>query len=252
MFEPSVLPDVAGRALLFVDTDHGFNLAFDPDNQGSVASVRSTSNSLGSNSLTSNHWHVVRFRGDALDLMAWQAHGKPAAYRYIFPGGVDEPDVRVVPFTIDPAAPLFIEAESLWPPIAQDQGYALASWPSASCASARRWLVVTPVSSDKPASITLALPAPFLAGRRVAPRVGFQGPGAAVVSLVMNGQSVHSARVHSTGNGENPSSALCVTLPAFVVSEAARTLSLTIVRDAGSAETVVAIDRIDIEELEKR
>ncbi|MBK9260781.1 MAG: hypothetical protein IPM54_13300 [Polyangiaceae bacterium] len=246
MFEPSRLPNVEAPALLFVDTDHGFNLAFDPDKHGQAST---------SNSLTSNPWHVARLRGDALDLMTWQKHGKPAAYRYLFPLGVDHPDVRVVPYDIASSTTLGIEAENLWPPIAQDQGYALASWPNAPCASARRWLVVTPVSSDKPASITLALPAPFLAGRRIAARIGFEAAASASVSWVVDGQTVHSTRVSAADQSEreHSSSARCVTLPAFEVPEVARTLSIIVLRDAGlPADALVALDRIDIEEPKRR
>ncbi len=236
MFEPSHLPNLARPAMLFFDTDHGFNLAFDPD--------AADANRLTSNRLTSNQWSVARYRGDALDLFAWQAHGKPPAYRYKFPLGPNEFDVRVEPYALDPAAPLVIEAENLWPPIAQDQGYALMPWPNVSCASARRWLVVNPVSSDKPASITLALPAPFLTGRRIAPQFGFDGPGSATVSWVVDGHVAFSARVTA--------SAVCVKMPAFAVPESARTLAITIVRHPGPKEIVVAVDRFDIEGTEKR
>ena len=242
MFEPSRLPNVQTKALLFVDTDHGFNLAFDP-----------AEHVLRSKDPTSHPWHVARYRGDALDLMAWQTHGKPATYRYVFPLGVDNPQPRVVPYEIDRAAPLVIEAENLWPPVAQDQGYALTSWPNASCASARRWLVVTPVRFDEPAAVSFALPTPFLAGRRIAPRLGLDGPAAATVSWVVNGNIVHSENVSSAPERERSASARCVTLPAFAVPEAARTLSITVVRAAGfTAETVVAFDRIDIEESKNR
>lgn len=246
MFEPSRLPNVEAPALLFVDTDHGFNLAFDPDKP---------THALSKNSSPSNPWHVARLRGDALDLMTWQKHGKPDAYRYVFPLGVDHPDVRVVPYDIASSATLGIEAENLWPPVAQDQGYALASWPNAPCASARRWLVVTPVSADKPASITLALPAPFLAGRRIAARIGFEAAASASVSWVMDGQTVHSTRVSAADQSERGhfSSARCVTLPAFEVPEDARTLSIIVLRDAGlPADALVALDRIDIEEPKRR
>lgn len=239
MFEPSRLPDVSSPAMLFVDTDHGFNLAFDPD--------VSSSNRLTSNRLTSNQWFVARYRGDALDLFAWQARGKPTAYRYMFPLRANESDVRVVPYDLDPTAPLVIEAENLWPPIAQEQAYALTDWPHAPCASARRWLVVTPVSSDKPASISLALPAPLLAARSIAPSFGFDGSASATVSWVVDGHLAHSARVTSNDVGQRSGSVVCVKMPAFAVPEATRTLSFTIVRDAGPQQIVLAVDRFDIE-----
>lgn len=238
MFESWRLPQVQGPAILFMDTDHGFNLAFDPDNPSSAS--------------TSKPWSVVRYRGDALDLFAWQARGTPTAYRYFFPLGPNDSNVRVEPYAIDPRAPLVIEAENLWPPIAQENGYALMPWPNAPCASARRWLVVTPVSSDKPASVTLGLPASFLAGRSVSPRFGFVGRGSATASWVLDGHVVHSVRVAPTDEGEPSTTARCVNSPAFAVPEAVRALSVSVVRDVGAMETVVAIDRFDVEATEKR
>jgi len=239
MFEPGRLPDMTRPAMLFMDTDNGFNLAFDPD-------------ALSANRLTTKQWSVVRYRGDALDLFAWQVHGKPAAYRYVFPLDANESDVRVVPYVLDEAAPLVIEAENLWPPIAQEQGYALMPWPNAPCASARRWMAVTAASSDKPASISLGLPAPFLAGQRITPRFGFDGPGSATVLWVVDGHVAFSARVTSLDEGERSASVVCVKMPAFAVPDAARTLSITIVRDTAPKEIVVAVDRFDIERTEKR
>jgi hypothetical protein len=254
MFEPSRLPEISGPAMLFIDTDHGFNLAFDPNTQPSthfvnhLTSNHLTSNHLTSNHLTSNQWSVVRYRGDALDIFVWQAHGKPPAYRYVFPFDSNESDVRVVPYAIDSNAPLLLEAENLWPPIAQDQGYALTAWPHVSCVSARRWLVVTPVRTDKPASVTLGLPAPFVAGRRVTPSFGFDGPGSATLDWVMDGHIVHSDRVTSAGEDKPSGSAGCVKVAAFAVPEAARTVSVVVTRDAGPLENVVAVDCFDIEQ----
>lgn len=239
MFEPSRLPDVAGSAMLFVDTDHGFNLAFDPDVQSHPAR---------SNRLTTNHsWSVVRYRGDALDVFAWQARGNPAAYRYEFPLGTNEPAVRVVPYRLDPSLPVVIEAENLWPPVAQDHGYALMPWPSAACASARRWLVVNPVRPDEQATVTLGLPASFLVEKRIVPWFGFEGPGSATVNWVLNGQMAHSVRVTAGDEGEGTLAGRCVKIPAFAVPHGTRSLAISVTRDAAPAGIVVAIDRFDIE-----
>ena len=237
MFEPSRLADLPKSALLFVDTDHGFNLSLDPE----------------ADRLTTNHsWRVARYRGDALDLFAWQARGQPAAYRYEFPLSSNESNIRVVPYHLDPLAPLIIEAENLWPPLAQDRGYALMPWPSAKCASARRWLVVTPVRPDERATVTLGLPAPFLAGRRVVPSFGFEGSGAATIEWFVNGERVQSVRVSASDGGETLSAARCVKTSAFAVPDGAKSLAISVLRDAAPSAIVVAIDRFDIEGTENR
>lgn len=96
MFEPSVV-EAAGvkRGLLFVDTDHGFNLGHDP----SVRSPR-------------QGWLVARRRGDAHDRELYEGLGLPPTYRYVFdPSGRLAP--RVVPY-VPPVVPE-LEGEAEWP-----------------------------------------------------------------------------------------------------------------------------------------
>lgn len=227
MFEASQLPSVHGPAMLFIDTDHGFNLAFDPRNR-----------------LDTNQWHVVRARGDALDVFAWQARGKPPAYRYEFPLGTKESIPRVGPYELDPNRPLVVEAENLWPPAAQKQGYALMPWPSGACVSGRRWLVVTPDRSDKPASVTLDLPASYLAGRSVTPSLGFEGPGTAMVTWLVNGDVVFTERVAAN---DGVSSVRCLKTAAFSVPKSVKNLSVSVEREAAPSHVVVAVDRFDVQ-----
>lgn len=227
MFEASRQPSVNGPAMLFIDTDHGFNLAFDPKN-----------------SLGTNQWHVVRTRGDALDVFAWQARGKPAAYRYEYPLGTKESVPRVVPYPLDPNRPLVVEAENLWPPAAQKQGYALMPWSSGACVSGGRWLVVTPDRSDKPASVTLDLPASFLAGRRVTPWFGFEGAGTATVTWLVNGDVVLTERVAAN---DDASSVRCLKSATFAVPQAVKNLSVSVERQAAPSHVVVAVDRFDVQ-----
>jgi hypothetical protein len=236
MFEASRLPDVEGPALLFVDTDHGFNLAFDPDKH-----------LLTSNHSAANPWTVVRHRGDSLDLWTWLYRRKPQAYRYVFPLGPGQHDVQVVAYAMDETAPLAIEGENLWPPIAQEQGYALAEWPDAPCASARRWLVVKPVSPDKPASVTVALPAPLLDGRYIALRLGLQGSVSGTVSYWFDGRVAHVHRVEASSESEKSVTARCLTLPQIAVNQGVSALSITVERDPGLIKRSIALDRIDIQ-----
>ena len=244
MFEAWRLPDVSAPALLFVDTDHGFNLAFDPDKQQHVSS---------SNRLISNQWSVVRFRGDALDLFAWQARGKPAAYRYVFPLGSAEPEVSVIPYKpLDPQ-PNFIEAANLWPFLAQEDGYARISWAEGFCTRepGSREVIVVPSSPDKPASITLDLPASFLKGQRLVPVLGFGGSGSATVTWQVDGHDAHSEQVtfgHAPLHELRPP---CVQVAPFVVPYEVKKLSFRVVRNAGPANGGVAINRFWIGEPEK-
>src|SRR5262249_29657369 len=94
-FEPAELARAGvDRGLVFVDTDHGFDLAFDPAPRGGL--------------------EVARFHGDALDRMTWEAHGRPPAYRH----RVAIPSIIVEPLVFAPitrASTLSIEGESLWP-----------------------------------------------------------------------------------------------------------------------------------------
>src|SRR5882757_7687293 len=105
-------PDVVRQAnftdgLLFFDTDHGFNLAYDP-------------------AVTSSHGiAAVRRRNDDGDRLLYDLLGHPISHLYRF-----VPDGQGTS-TSDPWTPLPIagdtyrfEAEVEWPPIAQGGGYA--------------------------------------------------------------------------------------------------------------------------------
>ncbi len=161
-FLPSDLAEAGvGRGLVFVDTDHGFNLAFDPAG-GPLA--------------------FARYRGDALDRMLWEAKGRPPAFLHhvSIEGGLAR--VTVSPLDLARAVSSRVEGESLWPPLDQRAGWAAPAFASGTCASAGRWLLVEPLSRDEDAVIRLGLPG-ALAGRRVAPRVGSLGGARGEVEL---------------------------------------------------------------------
>ncbi len=133
MFVPSAAPSTG---LVFVDTDHGFLLAYDPRHPDRVA-----------------RWH-----GDALDRLRWLDAGRPPAFRYDhdFDGGPP----RVTPLSL--AAPQGrIEGESLWPPAAQRGLWAFPRHAASPCASGGRVLQLTPdlASAAAPPEVRLALPA---------------------------------------------------------------------------------------------
>ncbi len=136
MFEPRVL-EAAGveRGLVFVDTDHGFDLGFDPD------------------AMATRGVQIARRRGDASDRWLWEALGRPPTYRYDYAFDPDAPE-RAAVKAFEPPASHRLEAESLWPPVAQKGGYVEPAFHP--CASAGRWLRFVP-DGEGP-GVTLALP----------------------------------------------------------------------------------------------
>jgi hypothetical protein len=103
MFSANALGNVK-QGLVFVRTDHGFLLGFDPKSRDARRGIV-----------------VARERGDAHDRVLWEGLGKPPAYRYDY--DVDRGTTRVSPFRPDEAA-LRYEAESEWPPLAIHSGWA--------------------------------------------------------------------------------------------------------------------------------
>jgi len=243
MFEPARVAHLPENALLFLDTDHGYNLAWDP-----------------SKSLNSNKLRIARLRGDALDRFTWTSLGRPPAYRYVFPilpDGAPPAEPEVLPLSFDASAPLTIEAENLWPALSQQGAWALPAYASGTCASEDRLLAI--FTADEPAaspSITVSLPAPFLAGRRIAPRLTLVGDASARVSLSVDGRPLHTFTVPKI---QPPSPSLrCVNLEAQLVPSAAKAVSLTIepLFDGGSPTKTgdwrVALDRVEVVSDESR
>ncbi|MBM4357182.1 MAG: hypothetical protein FJ096_03645 [Deltaproteobacteria bacterium] len=153
------------KALVFVDTDHGFLLGRGSD------------------------FTVVRANYDALDRVAWEAHGRPPSfqYRYRFEDGSAE----VVPRSFEPtsaeAAQVTVQGESLWPPFAQSEGFAWPSWGVPPCASRRRALAL---EGSSRAAAVLRLPT-FVVGRPLTPVVIDMAPGASTsLELWVDGRLV--------------------------------------------------------------
>jgi hypothetical protein len=126
MYEPSVVASAGiQRGLLFVDTDHGFDLAYD----GRVTDPR-------------EGVVVARRRRDAHDAILWDRLGRPPAYAYEFPFTAQAASPRVAPLPLEvPRAPRF-EAEAEWPPLLVDGGFVLPDFPA--CASGHRALALHP------------------------------------------------------------------------------------------------------------
>jgi hypothetical protein len=224
MFEPSAAEQPRpGGALLCVGTDHGFNLAFRPSRAEGVA----------------------RLRGDSLDRIAWEARGRPAAYRYRFDfSGREAPGLE--PLRFDPAplgeTELRIEGESLWPAAHQRGAFVWPRHASAACASQGRWLELAPdpgsnVPDRAVPEVRLRLPGAALSARdvtvTVAPTAGHAGRDyRSVVTVLADRRIIAELAV--------PAERACATLgPVRVPAHIAR-LELGI-RSRGS----LALDRID-------
>ena len=149
MFEPAVLESHGvQRGLVFVSTDHGFNLGHDPGASTAHESIV-----------------VARARGDALDHLLWTGLGRPPAFRYRY----DPRSERAVP-ALEPFVPprsQRIEGESLYPPVRVSGGFAYPEVRLDPCSSRGRALkfrAAARTSSPKsghpsgPIRVTLRLP----------------------------------------------------------------------------------------------
>jgi hypothetical protein len=99
MFEPSVVERTGvRRGLVFVTTDHGFNLGHDPGLADAQQGVL-----------------VARLRDDAHDRELYERLGAPPSYRYVYDFKGHHAS-RLEPFVPPPS--LRYEAEAEWPPLA--------------------------------------------------------------------------------------------------------------------------------------
>ncbi len=217
MFEPSVIADhgVTG-ALLLVDTDHGFNLGHDPAGRTLIA----------------------RRRGDDLDRLTWEHHGRPPVFRYRYTwttSGTARPWLEPVSFDPGPTDQqvLTIQGESLWPPASQLDGWVWPSYTPLSCVSEGRLLALYPTQPGVAASVELRLAA-GLAGRSLEPRVvrlsasagdappdaGDGDETAPILELYDGPSSIHRWRLDDLAEGT------CATLAAQRLPRQARDLGL--------------------------
>jgi hypothetical protein len=181
----------------------------------------------------------ARLRYDALDRMTWDARGRPPAFRYRFavPPGGGLASVSVEPLAFPPA-PLVIEGESLWPPLEQRGGWASADDAAGTCASGSRWLALHAADERAPASITVELPAPWLAGRAISPRIAVGAGARGEVALLADGAEIRRWSFTSPGDA----APVCLDLPAAAIPPAARRLRLTLLRMGNAGAGLVALD----------
>ncbi len=126
MFEPEVVARAGvEHGLVLVDSDHGFNLGFDPR----AATPRTS-------------LLVARARGDAHDWQLFSRLGKPPTYRYVYDFKGRAPP-RLVPF-VPPESSRF-EAEAEWPALLERGSAYPIHYPCASGSKALRLLPGTQI-----------------------------------------------------------------------------------------------------------
>ncbi len=241
MFDPALLARAGvERGLVFVDTDHGWNLAHVPAPDAPV--------------------QVLRLRGDALDRMAWEARGRPPAFHYHLEIPPDGPAITsIAPLAFDPApardGPLLltIEGESLWPARAQRDAWAAYEHASAPCASSGRWLAVhdlplgdpgAPAARAGPGLVVVDLPAPWLRGALASPRVALAGGASGAVRLLADGAEVHAWPLPPAP----PGVPACLSLDPAPVPPGAARVELALALDPGPAGAgrLFALDALSI------
>jgi hypothetical protein len=131
MFEQKLLERSGiSRGLIFVDTDHGFNLAHLPEHRDATSGLV-----------------VARWRGDARDWSIWEALGRPSAYRYRFDPFARHAVPTVEPVGFEPAPTLRFEAEANWPALSIGGGWVRPEHTAVLCASGGRGLRLSPTSA---------------------------------------------------------------------------------------------------------
>jgi hypothetical protein len=166
MFEPAVAQRAGvERGLVFVDSDHGFNLGHDPSADDPRSALV-----------------VARARGDAHDRELYERLGRPAAFRYAYDfKGLSQP--RLVPFV--PAAGWRYEAEAEWPTLLEHGSAYPIYFPCASRAKALRLYRGTAARFQLPgAPERLALGWVNTGGRESLLRVAWLGSAGQLVSAV--------------------------------------------------------------------
>jgi hypothetical protein len=160
--------------LVLLDTDHGFDLAFDPAawDEGATSAL-----------------HVARFRGDDLDRLIYEQLGHPASWVYRF----REPEAKTVGDLVTPREAAAVlepwtpgartpwagdaetwrfESENEWPPKWQVNAWAEPAWVTDTCASpAGSGRVLAVHAGAAGGTVAIALPIPHAGAWLIEPRV---------------------------------------------------------------------------------
>ena len=142
MFESDVLRRAGvSHGLVFVDTDHGFNLGHDPGQLDAHTSVV-----------------VARYEHDAHDWLLWNRLGRPPSFHYSYDAGASLSHGELTPHLPAVGAALRFEAEAEWPPLAVSGGWVRPDF--VPCASNGRGLSLHPTSPSANASLDFELALP--------------------------------------------------------------------------------------------
>ncbi|MEP7053542.1 MAG: hypothetical protein ABJB12_24480 [Pseudomonadota bacterium] len=125
------------RGLVFIDTDHGFNLGHDPGQFDAA-----------------DHVIVARYQHDAHDWLLWNRLHRPASYHYVFSATAGGAAVSVLPYA--PLESQRFEAEAEWPPLGIQSGWVQPDFYP--CASGGRGLRLHTTGPGAGAALTLELP----------------------------------------------------------------------------------------------
>jgi hypothetical protein len=124
----------ADHGLVYFDTDHGFDLAYDPRQDPAVKKANTEDEALAPKDPDAPapiSLRAVRHRNDDGDRLVYDRAGKPASFRYVFDpqAAPAEPKVEAwTPTRIGPRDSWRFEAESSWPPLEQHDAWAEPVW----------------------------------------------------------------------------------------------------------------------------
>ena len=129
------------HGLVFVDTDHGFDLGHDPGQSDAE-----------------QHVIVARYEHDAHDWLLWDRLGRPPSYRYLYSPSAERGRAQIVPYTPEgePGARHRFEAEAEWPPLSVERGWVQPDFYP--CASNGRGLRLHPTDPTLGMALDFELP----------------------------------------------------------------------------------------------
>ncbi len=123
MYEPNVVHEAGVvHGVIYVDTDHGFNLSHVPETDPKYGLLS------------------LRLRGDDRDRLAYELFGHPTSRKYVFDTTGKEPPRVEFFIPPSPRGAWRFEIENEWPPFLQEQTFAKVA--SHAPASGGKWLVV--------------------------------------------------------------------------------------------------------------
>jgi hypothetical protein len=216
--------DLAGagvrRGLFYVNTDHAHALGFDPTGRAPL--------------------EVLRLRGDDLDLMAWDARGRPPAFQLLFDPASGDRTLQPFPLERALEGPLSIEGESLWPPRGQRGAWALPVHAGDACVSRGRLLQV---ASQRGGAVELDLPARWLRGRSLTLRAALGKGAAGRIRIVADGATLSTWALEARAEGSPE--VRCPTGESTEIPDRTADLRLVVELKPVDSKALFALDRLD-------